>query len=219
MRRVAMTERERRDACLWYDANFDPELLAERMRADELCHRLNQLAPSSAGERDALLRELLSEVGEGVTILGPLHVDYGYNVRVGAASFVNHGAYLMDCAPITIGERVFVGPGCGMYTAEHPLLPGERASGLERALPITVCDDVWIGGDVTILPGVTIGAGSVVGAHSTVTCDVPPGVVAVGSPCRVLRAITAEDTVLDDASGPQAGGAGAARAGDPSRAV
>lgn len=191
-----MTERERRDARLWYDANFDPELLAERRRADDLCHRLNLLAPAAEEERDALLRELLAEVGEGVTVLGPLYVDYGYNVRIGPGSFVNHGAYLMDGAPITIGERVFIGPGCDMYTAEHALLPAERASGLERALPITVCDDVWIGGDVTILPGVTIGAGSVVGAHSTVTRDVPPGVVAVGSPCRALRPITEADTVL-----------------------
>lgn len=196
-----MTERERRDARLWYDANFDPELLAERLRADELCHRLNQLAPSAVEERGALLRELLAEVGEGVTVLGPLYVDYGYNVRIGAGSFVNHGAYLMDCAPVTIGERVFIGPGCGMYTAGHALLPDERARGLERALPITVCDDVWIGGDVTVLPGVTIGAGSVVGAHSTVTRDVPPGVVAVGSPCRVLRAITEADSVLREGAG------------------
>lgn len=193
-----MTERERRDARLWYDANFDPELLVERQRADELCHRLNLLPPSAKAERMALLRELLAEVGEGATVLGPLYVDYGYNVRIGSGSFVNHGAYLMDGAPIAIGERVFIGPGCGMYTAEHPLLPEERASGLERALPITVCDDVWIGGDVTILPGVTIGERSVVGAHSTVTRDVPPGVIAVGSPCRVLRAITEADTVLGE---------------------
>lgn len=193
-----MTERERRDARLWYDANFDPELLVERQRADGLCHRLNLLPPSAEAERMALLRELLAEVGEGVTVLGPLYVDYGYNVRIGSGSFVNHGAYLMDGALIAIGERVFIGPGCGMYTAEHALLPEERARGLERARPITICDDVWIGGDVTILPGVTIGERSVVGAHSTVTRDVPPGVIAVGSPCRVLRAITGADTVLGE---------------------
>lgn len=190
-----MTERERRDAGLWYDASFDDELLAERARAAEVCHRLNQLPPSASAERAAVLRELLGEVGEGVEILGPFLVDYGHNVRVGDGCFINHGAYLMDCAPVVLGRRVFVGPGFGAYTAQHPLVAEERNRGIERALPISIGDDVWIGGDVTVLPGVSIGAGSVIGAGSLVTRDVPAGVLALGSPCRVVRPITDGDRV------------------------
>ncbi|MBM6774828.1 sugar O-acetyltransferase [Olsenella profusa] len=190
-----MTEKEKRDAGLWYDANFDADLLAERARADEACHQLNQLPPSAAAEREAILRDLLGSLGEGVTILEPFYVDYGYNVRIGDGSFLNHGAYLMDGAPITIGSHVFIGPNFGAYVAQHPLVAEERNRGLEIALPITIGDDVWIGGDVKVMPGVTIGSGSVIGAGSLITRDVPSGVVAMGSPCRVVRPITDADRV------------------------
>lgn len=190
-----MTEKEKRDAGLWYDANFDADLLAERARADEACHQLNQLPPSAAAEREAILRDLLGSLGEGVTILEPFYVDYGYNVRIGDGSFLNHGAYLMDGAPITIGSHVFIGPNFGAYVAQHPLVAEERNRGLEIALPITIGNDVWIGGDVKVMPGVTIGSGSVIGAGSLVTRDVPSGVVAMGSPCRVVRPITDADRV------------------------
>ena len=102
----------------------------------------------------------------------------------------------MDCAPIQIGSHCFIGPNCGMYTAIHPLLAGERNKGLEKAMPITIGDNVWIGADVTILPGVTIGANSVIGAKSVVTKDIPENVVALGNPCRVLREITMQDSIL-----------------------
>ena len=101
----------------------------------------------------------------------------------------------MDGAPITLGRNCFLGPSCGLYTANHPLNAVQRAQGLERALPITLGDDVWLGGNVVILPGVTIGSGSVIGAGSVVTHDIPPGVVAAGNPCRVLRPITEADRV------------------------
>ena len=113
----------------------------------------------------------------------------------GDGSFLNHGAYLMDGAAITIGKRCFLGPNCGLYTASHPLDPAQRALGLERALPITLEDDVWLGGHVVILQGVTVGAGSVIGAGSVVTRDIPPGVVAAGNPCRVLRPIAEADRI------------------------
>ena len=191
-----MNEKDKRDAGLWYDANFDEGLIAERTAADEACFRLNQLSPSAADERLALLRGLLGSLGDEVEILGPLHVDYGYNVHIGDGTFINHGAYLMDCAPIRIGSHVFIGPNLGAYTAQHPLVAEERDRGLERALPITIEDDVWIGGDVKVMPGVTIGTGSVIGAGSVVTRDVPAKTIAVGSPCRALRPITDEDRVL-----------------------
>ena len=190
-----MTEREKLERGLWYDANYDEDLCRERERANELAHRLNQASPGDAAARESLLRELLGHVGEHVEVLSPLYVDYGRNVSIGDWSFLNHGAYLMDGAPITIGSHVFVGPNLGVYTAQHPLVAEERNLGLERALPITIEDDVWIGGDVKIMPGVTIGRGSVIGAGSVVTRDVPAGVVAMGSPCHPIRPITEADRV------------------------
>ena len=190
-----MTEQEKMAAGLWYDANFDPELLAARTKAEELCAAFNAAAPGDAERRGALLRALIPDLGEGVTILSPFYTDYGSNCRIGAGSFLNHGVYLMDGAPITLGRNCFLGPSCGLYTANHPLNAVQRAQGLERALPITLGDDVWLGGNVVILPGVTIGSGSVIGAGSVVTHDSPPGVVAAGNPCRVLRPITEADRV------------------------
>lgn len=190
-----MTEQEKMAAGLWYDANFDPELLAARTKAEELCAAFNAAAPGDAERRGALLRALIPDLGEGVTILSPFYTDYGSNCRIGAGSFLNHGVYLMDGAPITLGRNCFLGPSCGLYTANHPLNAVQRAQGLERALPITLGDDVWLGGNVVILLGVTIGSGSVIGAGSVVTHDIPPGVVAAGNPCRVLRPITEADRV------------------------
>ena len=190
-----MTEQEKMAAGLWYDANFDPELLAARTKAEELCAAFNAAAPGDAERRGALLRALIPDLGEGVTILSPFYTDYGSNCRIGAGSFLNHGVYLMDGAPITLGRNCFLGPSCGLYTANHPLNAVRRAQGLERALPITLGDDVWLGGNVVILPGVTIGSGSVIGAGSVVTHDIPPVVVAAGNPCRVLRPITEADRV------------------------
>lgn len=190
-----MTERERQRAGLWYDANFDPELLALREEADELCHLINQTSPRDAARLEELLERLLPHRGEDVTILAPFYADYGTNCVIGDHTFINHNAYLMDGATITIGSWCFIGPSCGMYTASHPLLAAERNRGLEKADPITIGDNVWIGGDVTILPGVTIGDGAVIGAGSVVTKDVPAGVVAAGNPCRVLREITERDGI------------------------
>lgn len=189
-----MTEREKMQQGLWYDANYDPELLAERDRAEALTFRLNHTPPGDPARED-ILSVLLPHRGENVVLLTPFYTDYGYNCRIGADTFINRGAYLMDGAPITIGAHCFIGPHCGMYTATHPLIPAERNRGLEQARPITIGDNVWIGADVTILSGVTIGAGSVIGAKSLVTRDIPPGVLAVGNPCRVLRPITEADRV------------------------
>lgn len=188
-----MTEKEKRDRSLWYDAAHDARLIAERKAAEELCRSLNDMPAGS--ERESLLEELLGGVGAQTEVLSPLCVDYGYNVSIGTGSFINHGAYLMDCAKIIIGDRVFIGPSLGAYTAQHPILAQERNTGLERALPIVIGDDVWIGGNVTLCPGVRIGRGSVIGAGSVVTRDVPSDVVAVGNPCRVLRRIDSGDSI------------------------
>ena len=193
-----MTEREKLERGMWYDANYDEELRAARAAAAEIVFDFNQARPGDAERRAGLLRQLLGSVGENVEVLSPLQVDYGCNVSLGSWSFLNHGAYLMECAPISIGSHVFIGPNFGAYTAQHPLVADERNRGLERALPITIEDDVWIGGDVKDMPGVTIGHGSVIGAGSLVTRDVPAGVVAMGSPCRVVRPITNADRIRQD---------------------
>ena len=116
-------------------------------------------------------------------------VDYGYNVYIGEGSFLNHNIYLMDCAKIEIGNHCFIGPNCGFYTALHPLIVEKRNEGLEMAKPIKIGDNVWIGGDVTILPGVKIGEGSIIGAKSLVSNDIPAGVIAFGNPCKVQKRV------------------------------
>ena len=190
-----MTEKEKMQKGMWYDANFDKELLAERIEADGLCYEFNHTHPKEAEKRAEILDKLLPNKGENVSILAPFIADYGKNCFIGEGTFINYGAYLMDGAPITIGKSCFIGPNCGMYTATHPLLAEERNRGLEKAKPITIGDNVWLGGDVTILPGVTIGEGSVIGAKSLVNKDIPPNVIAAGNPCKVIRAITEEDRI------------------------
>lgn len=190
-----MTEREKLDRGLWYNANHDPELLEMREDTDELCFQLNQISPKKNEKREEILKRLLPNKGEHVTILSPFYADYGLKCFIGDHTYINHNAYLMDCAPIRIGSYCFIGPNCGMYTAVHPLTVEERNEGLEKAEPITIGSNVWIGGDVTILPGVTIGEGAVIGAGSVVAKDIPGHVVAVGNPCQVLRKITEEDKI------------------------
>lgn len=190
-----MTEREKLEKGLWYDANFDAELLNERLKAEELYFQFNITGPKNATEKEKILKELLPKMGQNVTILSPFYTDYGYNCIIGPDTFINHNAYLMDGAKITIGSHCFIGPNCGMYTANHPLIAEERNQGFEKAEPIFIGDNVWIGADVTILPGVTIGENSVIGAKSLITKDIPPNVVAVGNPCRVLREITEADRI------------------------
>lgn len=190
-----MTEREKMHRGEWYDANNDTVLLRERAAAEQLCFEFNNTPPRDTKAKEEVLNRLLPDKGREVVILAPFYTDYGYNCHLGDNVFINHNAYLMDGGRITIEDNVFIGPNCGIYTAEHPLLAAERNQGVERALPVTIGADVWIGADVTILPGVTIGAGSVIGAKSVVTKNIPEGVIAVGNPCRVLRKITDADGI------------------------
>ncbi len=189
-----MTEEEKMDQALWYDAN-DKTLLQQRQQAEALCFQLNQTPPQNEAARQALLRALLPHLGEEVTILSPFFTDYGSRCFIGAHTFFNHNIYLMDGGTITLGAHCFIGPNCGFYTANHPLLPAARNQGLEQARPIVLGDHVWLGGGVTVLGGVTIGEGAVIGAGSVVTKDIPPYVLAAGNPCRVLRPLTDADTL------------------------
>jgi len=124
-----------------------------------------------------------------------LRCDYGYNISIGARSFVNYEGVLLDCNRITIGEEVQIAPGVYVYTATHPVDAATRRSGLEYALPVTIGDGVWLGGGAIVCPGVTIGDDTVIGAGAVVTRDLPAGVVAYGVPARVVREISEADRI------------------------
>lgn len=183
-----MTEQEKMISGQLYNAEV-PELRAMRARAARLCHQLDQLSPDQEEARRALLKELLGHTGAHFTINPGFKCDYGTFITLGEHFYANYNCVILDCAPVTFGDNVFIAPNCSFYTAGHPVDWPTRNSGLEFAYPITVGDNVWIGGSVTVLPGVTIGSGAVIGGGSVVTHDIPPNVVAVGNPCKVIRTI------------------------------
>ena len=187
-----MSEKEKMLAGVLYDAT-DEGLARERSRAKDLCWELNHTRPSDEARRAELTKQLLGKTGEYVWLMPDFWCDYGYNIEVGEGFFANHNTVILDCAKVTFGNNVFVAPNCGFYTAGHPIDTERRNQLLEYALPITVGDDVWIGGGVKVMPGVTIGSNVVIGGGSVVVKDIPSGVVAVGNPCRVIRPITDED--------------------------
>ncbi|QGK69227.1 sugar O-acetyltransferase [Allosaccharopolyspora coralli] len=165
----------------------DPELIADQQRAAELSERFNTSPASDPRARHKALNELLGEVGEGADVRPPLYVDYGYRTKIGPGTFVNFGAVLLDVAEITLGSDVQIGPYVQLLTPTHPVDPEPRRAKWESARPITLGDNVWLGGGVIVCPGVTIGENTVVGAGAVVTGDLPPNVVAVGNPARVVR--------------------------------
>ncbi len=181
-----MTEKSKMLAGDLYRAS-DPVLAAERLRAREMVHRFNAMGPAEDKTALAILRGLFGEYGEGTVVMGPFHCDYGYNIRIGRNGFLNYGCVFLDCAPITIGADAQIAPGVHIYTATHPLDPATRRTGLELARPVTIGDNVWLGGGAIVTPGVTIGDGTVVGAGSVVTRSLPAGVVAAGNPARIIR--------------------------------
>jgi maltose O-acetyltransferase len=168
----------------------DPELRADAERRDRLLRRYNATGLEDGEERMAILRELLGAVGEGVVIWPPLAMDYGYQTTIGDGTFISSGAVILDVGRVTIGADVQIGPNVQLLTPTHPLDPELRRSGAEAAEPITIGDNVWLGGGVIVCPGVTVGRDTVVGAGAVVTRDLPPGVLAVGNPARVVRELT-----------------------------
>jgi maltose O-acetyltransferase len=182
------SQRERMLAGDLYLAD-DPELAAESLRAMRLTAEFNASDPADSEARLGVLRELLGSLGEGTEIRPPLHCDYGYQIHIGARTFINFGAVMLDVAPITIGDDVQIGPNVQFLTPTHPVEAEPRRAKLEAAKPITVGDNVWLGGGVIILPGVSIGENTVVGAGAVVTKDLPANVVAVGNPACVVRSL------------------------------
>ncbi len=171
----------------------DPEIAAAYLRAQELADRYNATRAVEQPERDRLLRELLGRVGEGVIVRPPFRCDYGTQIAIGARTFVNFDCVMLDVARIEIGESCQIASRVQLLTATHPIDPGPRRAGWECARPITVGDNVWLGGGAIVCPGVRIGDDTVVGAGAVVTRDLPAGVVAVGSPARVQRPIGDQD--------------------------
>ena len=185
-----MTEQEKMRQGLWYDANFDQDLVRIRKEAEKLTAAFNAAAPDDPAREEILCRLLgLDRLPDGSEILQPLWTDYGRYTRFGEATFVNHGCYFMDGGGISIGSHVFIGPFCGFYTATHPMAYRDRDRGLEKALPIVVGDHCWFGANVSVMPGVTIGRGCVIAAGSVVTRDIPDDSLAVGVPAVVKRRI------------------------------
>lgn len=180
------TEKEKMLAGELYDGS-DPGLVAERLRARELCHRLNALSPGRlASERTELLFQLFGAATDAY-VTPPFYCDYGRHIELGRNVYFNFNCVILDVARVTVGNNVLLGPAVQVYTASHPISADERRSGLEYGKPITIGDDVWLGGGAIVCPGVTIGARTVIGAGSVVVRDLPEGVFAAGNPCRVIR--------------------------------
>ncbi|WP_455097758.1 sugar O-acetyltransferase [Prevotella jejuni] len=181
-----MTEREKQQKGMLYQAN-DPEVLKDLYYCENECYEINQIPPSRREERMERLRKLFGKAGDGMFIVAPFFCDYGYNIEVGENFFANTNCVILDEAKVTFGDNVFIAPNCSFYTAGHPLDVELRNKKIEYALPIHVGSNVWIGGNVVVVPGVTIGDNTTIGAGSVVTHDIPSGVVAAGNPCRVIR--------------------------------
>ncbi|MDO4287293.1 MAG: sugar O-acetyltransferase [Eubacteriales bacterium] len=188
-----MNEKQKAAAGYLYDANYDESLLQERNVCKDLCFDFNACKPSDTEAQQRIIRKIIGKIDGAFTITAPFWCDYGYNISIGENFYTNHNCVILDAAKVTFGDNVFIAPNCCFSTAGHPLDMEQRNRGLEIALPITVGNHVWFGAGVTVLPGVTIGDNTVIGAGSVVNKDIPSGVIAVGNPCRVLRAITEED--------------------------
>lgn len=183
-----MTNREKMLAGQLYDP-MDEELVAGRNRARDRCQALNATREVQTDERRSILRELFAAGGDTVWMQPPFFCDYGENIQLGERVFFNFNCVVLDVCRVTIGSFTLFGPAVQLYTAMHPF-NAELRRREEFGKPVTIGDDVWVGGGAIILPGVTIGSRSVIGAGSVVTRDVPAGVFAAGNPCRVIREIT-----------------------------
>lgn len=167
----------------------DPELSSERVKARLLLKALNDSREDEEEKRNGILKELLPHSGKDFWLQPPFYCDYGTNIIIGDGVFFNFNCVVLDVMQVSIGSRTMFGPNVQIYTATHPINFRERASGLEYAKPISIGEDVWIGGSVVICPGVTIGDRSVIGAGSVVTKDIPSDVFAAGNPCKVIRSL------------------------------
>lgn len=182
-----MTEKEKMLAGELYDSS-DKQLVDELIKAKKLCNKYNNLDVEDMEKRNKIIKELFSKTGNEFMIMPNFYCDYGFNIEIGENFYSNHNLVILDANKVTFGNNVQIGPNCGFYTSGHPTDKETRRKA-EFAKPITIGNDVWIGGNVCVMPGVTIGNNTVIGAGSVVTKNIPANVVAVGNPCRVIKEI------------------------------
>ncbi|WP_379969592.1 maltose O-acetyltransferase [Ectobacillus sp. sgz5001026] len=182
------TEKEKMLAGELYDST-DPELASDRIEARRKTRRYNQTLEIEVEKREELLKELFGSTGKSLYIEPNFRCDYGYNIHVGENFYANFDCVILDVCEVRIGDNCFLAPGVHIYTATHPLNPFERNSGLEYAKPITIGNNVWIGGRAVINPGIHIGNNVVVASGAVVTKDVPDNVVVGGNPAKIIKQI------------------------------
>lgn len=187
-----MNEKEKAAHGLLYDSALKP-FKKERRQAKMLCHKYNRCKPTSLKKRRELLKKLFGKTGKKTLIEQPFYCDYGYNIEIGDSFFANMNCVMLDGAKIKIGNNVMLGPNVSLYGTGHPKNADMRNKYIEYSYPITIGDNVWVGGSVSILPGVTIGENSIIGAGSVVTKDIPPDTIAYGNPCRVIKKINQDE--------------------------
>ena len=173
--------------------SFGEELLGERQYAKEFVFDFNNSRPAEIGKRNDIVKKLFGKTGKTFFIEPPFRCDYGYNIEIGENFYANYNCIILDCAKVIIGDNVLFAPNVSLYTAGHPIHYTIRNQEIEYAFPITIGNNVWIGGNVVINPGITIGDNTVIGAGSIVTKNIPANVIAVGNSCKVLRQINDED--------------------------
>ncbi len=188
-----MTEKEKMERQMLYDANYDKELEAARIKCKILCQEYNNLPIQDLDSRRKLIKKIFGKTGENIHVEPEVWCDYGWRIEVGENFYANHGLIILDAGRVTFGENVFIAPSCGFHTSGHPIDFERRNQGLEYAYPIVVGNNVWFGAGVQVMPGVTIGDNVVIGGGSVVVKDIPSNSVAVGNPCRVIREITDDD--------------------------
>ena len=187
------TEKEKMIRGELYDP-LDKELVEDRVRTRLLIKALNDSREDETEKRKEILEKLIPAAGANLWMQPPFYCDYGYNITTGERVFFNFNCVILDVAPVVIGSRCMFGPNVQIYTATHPVDHIERSSGVEFAKPVTIGDDVWVGGSAVICPGIKIGDRTIIGAGSVVTKDIPPDVLAAGNPCRVIRPLKPEET-------------------------
>lgn len=189
-----LTELEKAFAGLPFDRR-DKEVFAWQAKVKKLCRALNTMEPDDP-ERNKIIEQLITGYNQYVFIEDGFHCSFGKNIHIQGTTFINFNCTFLDTNIITIGHCALIGPGCTLICTNHAIDGEERLKGIFNDKPITIGENVWLGANVTVLPGVTIGKNSVIGAGSVVTKDIPENVVAVGNPCKVIRPVTARDKLI-----------------------
>lgn len=171
----------------YYNLANDKIMQEKHLHVQRLCHQFNRLDPIKVKKREKLIKEIVGNIGENFIIEQPFHCDYGYFITIGKNFYANYNLTILDTEKVKIGDNVFIGPNCNIYTAGHPIDIQKRNENLESRIPVKIGNNVWLGGNVTILPGITIGDNTTIGAGSVVTKDIPSNVVAAGNPCKVIK--------------------------------